>query len=241
MSVKSVSSLWVGGPLGMIQKISLSSFIYHGYNVNLYVYDMNMDVPKGVIKKDANNILPEKTIFLNEGQLAAFSDIFRYAMIYMTGETWVDADTICLNDSFLDTREYAFIEESSGYFAGGILKMPQNSGMAKSILKDALERRHNAVTTDWCYLGPTLVTKWVKHFGLQNHAIPNNMVSFFPNSHESIKLWDKEFTDQILKESSEAYCMTPFNGGLTKNGFAHLKNTMPDGSAIKYFYDKFLV
>ena len=71
-------SLWVGNPMTKIQEVSLSSFIYHGHELTLYVYDMDMKVPEGVQKAFAGDIMDESEMFLVQDTYAAFSDLFCY-------------------------------------------------------------------------------------------------------------------------------------------------------------------
>ena len=104
-----VSSLWLGNPLSIPHQIALSSFVYYGHEVKIYLYDMNLEVPDGVIKADANRILKEKEVFTHFGKYAAFSDLFRYAMILKTGEMWVDTDVFCFSKDFFEDAEYLFV------------------------------------------------------------------------------------------------------------------------------------
>jgi hypothetical protein len=66
---------------------------------------MDMSVPDGVNKINASTIIPQDKVFTYHGQYAAFSDYFRYRMIQLTGNMWVDADTLCLTDKFFEETE----------------------------------------------------------------------------------------------------------------------------------------
>jgi hypothetical protein len=70
-------SLWVGRPLSKIENLCLSSFIYHGHEFNLFVYDMDMLVPKGVNKINAREVIPEDKIFKTDNSYGPFADMFR--------------------------------------------------------------------------------------------------------------------------------------------------------------------
>ena len=77
--------------------ISLNSFVKHGLEIHLYCYKDIENVPKGVIIKDARNILPESEIFTyKNGSYSAFSNLFRFTMLDKVGGYWVDTDFVCI-------------------------------------------------------------------------------------------------------------------------------------------------
>jgi hypothetical protein len=233
-----VASLWVGGPIGLIQKICLSSFVYYGHTTYLYVYDMDMEVPNGIIKLDAAQIIPESNIFYHHGQLAGFSDIFRYKMIMETGQMWVDADTLCLKSNFFDDRDIVFINENNEFFAGGILKLPKNSDLPKALYEKSLELLKNLDGSHWSDLGPNLIDKIMRERSLENYAIPSNKTNVFWGPLQAIMAWDPRHRDEVIEMMNGAECATFFNGGLTMLNFN--KNNLVIGSAIEYFYNKFV-
>lgn len=114
-------TLWFGNEPTLLQKLSWNSYIYHGHELNIYLYDMSIDVPSGAIKKDANDIILEKDIFLpkfnnpdsGKGH-AQFSDIFKIYMLKKTGLIWTDSDVVCLNDHWPNPEPYllGFIGDS---------------------------------------------------------------------------------------------------------------------------------
>jgi hypothetical protein len=237
-----VGSLWVGGPLGKIQRLCLKSFVYYGHEVRLYVYDMDMDVPKGVSKHRASDIVPESRIFYYKDQLAAFSDYFRYRMIESQGIMWVDADTLCLTKDFFEKDKFVFIKESEGYAAGGILKMPSNHrGLAQMIknsekIVDMMKEPGNDKL--WATMGPALLTKIVRRFRLWEHAQPAELVNLLSHWSKAKDFWDPKKKKELLELSEKAYCGTFFTGFLRMQKF-DTNQVAPKGSAIEYFYKKF--
>lgn len=247
-----VSSLWVGSSLSVAHNIALASFVYYGHQVKLYLYDMNIEVPHGVVKADANKIIPESKIFKHFNSYAAFSDIFRYAMIIKTGEMWVDTDTFCFSSTFFDNNEYVFIEEASGIYAGGILKLPQKSDIALSLYENAkkiiLKKKDYVAKSpddlpwdDWVIIGPGLITKWVNIYSLDKFAINHNAINLLNIHHESPvdMFWDPNFKDEALLRSRSAVSGTFFNSWLDQRNWN--KNELTAGSAIEYFYNKFIL
>lgn len=236
-----VSSLWVGGPLTKVQEVSLASFVYYGHEVKLYVYDLALQVPKGVTKCDARNILDENRVFTHFGQLSAFSDLFRYYMIKQTGEMWVDADTLCLSRYFFEDKELVFIHQPEAVaqdrFANGILKVPANHVLIDRAIVEGEKQLANGLT-QLSELGPRLLTRLVYEYGLENFAVSDSLVSMFTEYTEAQKFWDPKFKEEILKKSKTVFSATFFNSGLTMAGID--KNNIVPGSAIEYFCSKFI-
>lgn len=83
------ASLWVGRPLSKIEQTCLASFVYHKHSMVLFVYDMDLAVPKGVIKRDAREILTKDKIFKTDNSYGPFADMFRYNMIQ---KNWFNLD-----------------------------------------------------------------------------------------------------------------------------------------------------
>lgn len=242
--VASVSSLWVGGPLNLIQKISLASFVYYGHEMTLYVYDMDLEVPDGVIKKDARKIVPENEIFYHMGKLAPFADYFRYKMMKKTGSMWVDADTICFTDDFFDDREFVFIHELTDpdMYAQGVLKLPKDSQILDDLITESSKIKKNfAEELQWGNLGPGLLTSLVNKYNLNKHAVPYQLINLVKAPRFSIQFWDPRYKNEILKKADGAYCGTFFNSALEFFNFAHNKNVITPDSAIEYFYKKFIL
>jgi hypothetical protein len=248
-----VSSLWVGSQLSLAHKIAISSFIYHGHNVKIYVYDKSIEVPSGVEKADANTIIKESLVFRHYDSYAAFSDLFRYAMIAKTGETWIDADTFSFSDSFFDDQEYVFIKESDNIYGAGILKAPANSDFIKSLYSYSkkisnAENSRKEVSIDnknfwesWTYLGPSLLTRVVKELSLDNFSIEKNIINLVDIHKESPIdfYWSPTPSEENIKRIDGAIAGTFFNSWLDQRGFD--KNLLPEGSIMELFYKKFIV
>jgi len=237
-----VSSLWVGGPLGYVQKLCLTSFVCYGHEVNLYVYDMDMSVPSGVNKIDASTIVSQDKIFTYHGQYAGFSDYFRYRMIQQTGAMWIDADTLCLSEKFFEDEPFVFIKESDYLIAGGILKMPQHHPMTTSINKKAERLLPQLIKSQtgskWASLGPLLLTKLAEGFEVTEYAQPAKLVNVLDHWSKGSDFWDPSKTDEIINDCSKAYSATMFTGTLRARGF-DTEQVPPAGSAIEYFSRKF--
>lgn len=230
-------SLWVGGPLTKIQELSLSSFIFHGHNITLYVYDKDIKVPNGVKKADARDIVEEKEIFLVENSYAAFSDVFRYKMIKKTGLAWVDADTICLSDDWnFKDNIYASEEIHGGgrMVVGGVLSLPQNSEIVNYLILES--QNFDKSKIKWSEIGPLLVNKAFHNFGYMDYVYPQKVFCGINFKNWNI-LWEPSKLDYVLKITKESKSISVYNQQCTR--FKIDKNNFPPGSAMDYFYNKF--
>jgi hypothetical protein len=248
-----VSSLWLGKPLSVPHQIALSSFVYYGHEVKLYVYDMDLAVPAGVIKADANTILKEKEVFTHFGKYAAFSDLFRYAMIIKTGEMWIDTDMFCFSENFFEDTEYLFVEEATGIYCGNLLKLPKNSEIVKWLYSNAKINGASLAIADpeknlkdlswesWTYIGPALLTKAIKKYGLEKFAIDKRQGHLLDIHNEDPRkfFWDADFLEKTLERASKAASGSFFNSWLDQRHFN--KNELTKGSAVELFYNKYVI
>lgn len=88
---------WAYGNLRQLEQIAAASFVRQGYKLNLWTYGTMSNAPQGVRLRDAREILPESSVFLNQrSSYAGFSDLFRYAVLTKAGGLYADTDVIAL-------------------------------------------------------------------------------------------------------------------------------------------------
>src|SRR5215467_7339157 len=126
-----VQGLWIGPELSVMEQLSIASFLSHGHEYHLYVYDDVKNIPSGTAVKDGNEILPAARIFQYKQQAsyAGFSNFFRYKLVLERGGWWVDTDTICLKPfdfeaAYVFSSEFAMGDE---FINSGIFKAPAGS------------------------------------------------------------------------------------------------------------------
>jgi len=186
---KIVQSLWIGTGLSPLELLTLKSFIYHGHEFHLYVYDeIETEIPKEVIIKNANDIIPASKVFRykqndpiskqGKESVAGFSDIFRYKLLYEKGGWWVDMDVTCLKP-FNFEAPYVFREHDLLPVVGNIMKCPLNSELMYKCYEQA-KREVNADNTDW--LRPVKV--------LNNHIKDLNLSKFIYYNLSNIDRWE---------------------------------------------------
>jgi hypothetical protein len=228
-------SLWIGPSLSKIQVISLSSFVYYGHDLTLYVYDLDLPVPQGIRKADAREIIEEEEIFKVQNQYAAFSDVFRYRMINKTGLAWVDADTICLTKEWeFKDNTYAGLEGNT--VVGGVLSLPQNSEALRFLIKKSTN--FDKTKIKWTDIGPALVNKAFRLYNLMNYVYDEKTFCGIHFS-EWKKLWDPNYRGEIKLLEKTAKSISVYNSMVTRSGID--KEFLPKGSAMEYFYQKFVI
>ena len=131
-----VQSLWIGDELSKLEQLSIKSFLDNGNEYHLYVYSDVKNIPEGAVVKDANEIISEKEIFrYKNGSVSAFSNFFRFVLLYKKGGYWADTDLVCIKK--LDFKEpYVISCEPSGNYGSNnltssLIKLPKDSDVAK--------------------------------------------------------------------------------------------------------------
>jgi hypothetical protein len=175
-----IVSLWIGGGLGTIERLSLRSFVTHGHPVALYSYGAVTGVPHGVELRDAGSVLPEamamKLRYAN-GSFALFSNMFRMELQRLALGLWVDADVVAMRPLDIDG---AFVvgRESDRFLNGAILKLSPDS----PVLRDWLAMASSGKVPPWLpfHRAPKA---WLKQaFGVDIHPSELPFGTFGPKS-----------------------------------------------------------
>ena len=169
-----IQGLWIGNELSVMEQLSLASFLKHGHEYHLYVYEEVKNVPPGTTVKDGNEILPASDIFQYQGRpsYAGFANFFRYKLLLERGGWWADMDTVCLKP-FDFSDEYVF---SSEMYKGlevvncGVVKAPPGS----EAMRWAWEvcQTKNSKQLVWGETGPKLIAEAVRKFSLEKYTRP---------------------------------------------------------------------
>ena len=173
-----IQSLWIGSELSKLEQLCFKSFIDNDHTFHLYTYGEVKNVPKGVIIKDANEILNESEIFkYKNGSVSAFSNLFRLAMLYKKGGYWVDSDVICVRPFKFDEEIIIASEPNDKYNQNTItscfIKMPQNSEVALEGINIQREHKRLILTgqMQWSS-GPRTIKELVQKFNLNKYVKP---------------------------------------------------------------------
>lgn len=172
-----VNTLWIGNRMSKLELLTISSFIAHGHEVNLWTYsDIVTPLPNRVIVHDAEEILPRSAVFrwvsvdaetgVGKGSFAGFSDLFRYKLLYEKGGYWADMDITCLKP--LDFPEpYVFRPHRVGV-VGNLMKCPRGS----LLMRLTLERAQRHLNSGW-HFGNRALSETVFELGLERYIRPD--------------------------------------------------------------------
>jgi hypothetical protein len=166
-------SLWVGDSLSPYERMCLRSFIDRGHGFELYSYTSELDVPRGVVLRDAAEILPKRLCFpyragFGEGSFSGGSNLFRYHLLSRNGGWWVDTDVICLSEEIATYRRF-FAHEDDEFLNGAVLHFAPGDALIDACLLRAHAIGENA---KWGEIGPRLITQVVSDAGVIAQAQP---------------------------------------------------------------------
>jgi hypothetical protein len=191
-----VQSMWIGDRLTLIEQLCIESFLQNGYAFNLYTYGNVRNVPSGTTVLDANEILPLewKARFCDTGShsVGAFSDVFRFKLLYDQGGIWVDMDVICLR-RFIIKSDYCFPLTSGRMILfpdrgtavdTWFLKAPKQSDLLHYCYETSLSHADSRIT--FGQIGPVLLTAAVEKYHLLEFA---RGPLFFPINWNMVKLF----------------------------------------------------
>jgi len=181
-----IQSLWIGDRLSNLQRMCINSFLYHDHEFHLYTYKDFNNLPKKVVLKDANEILPESTVFTYEkgsgkGSPSCFANLFRYKLLYEKGGWWVDLDMVCLKRFDFDSA-LVFGKESRKYVCNAVLHAPEHSEFMHDLYDRASKFDGSA---KWGTTGPKLLTSLIREYGFEEAAKPVDY--FYPVSYKKVE------------------------------------------------------
>lgn len=213
----------------------MRSFLANGHEFHLYCYEP-LSVPKGVILKDANEIVPRAKIadFQN---LQNFSDLFCYALYTKKGGWYVGMDTVCLKP-FDFYNPYVFYRDASDSITTiAIGKAPKDSPYTKAMfdLVDGMSRE-TLGKIKYQNIGPDLMTALIPIFGLQDYIQPSKF--FDPVRWDNVEYLVNPDSEWDL---SEAYAVHLFHGAWDDGCQSQYHKVSPKADAIypaKCLYEK---
>ena len=174
-----IQSLWIGDELSIMEQLSIKSFLYHGHEYHLYTYGSIKNIPDGTTIKDANEIVPENKIFrYKNGSVSAFSNYFRFKLLYLKGGYWADTDLICVRPIKID-QLYVISSEpidknyNEKTINAGLLKFPKESQSALHgfALQKLIKKKIKSGEIEW-QGGPLIVKKIVELYDLEKYVLP---------------------------------------------------------------------
>ena len=174
-----VHGLWIGSRLSNLELLTLRSFLHHGHEFHLWVYDeIETPLPSAVKLRDATEIYPREAVFsqrandietgVGAGSVALFADLFRYKLLYEHGGYWVDMDVTCIRPFEFDTA-YVFRTHRIGV-VGNIMKCQARSELMRLTLDMASQ--HAGEDMEWL-LSNRLLSANVERLNLTQYIRPH--------------------------------------------------------------------
>lgn len=162
MNNNPIQSLWVGPRLSAMEILCINSYLANGHEFHLYTYNDIFNVPKETIIKDANEIIPEKDMYIdNFGGYVNLSNQFRFTMLYKMGGWWVDMDTVCIKP-FDFNEDFVFSSAVIGTrkrINNTYMKSRPGAKFLKNCLDFLSVRGHEHI--HWGELGITLLSRMI--------------------------------------------------------------------------------
>lgn len=191
-----VQMLWVEGRLSRLEMLSLASFVSCGHPVELFTYGLDNEPPKGVLVRDASEIIPYSKRFrrtggVGYGSWGPFADMFRFTLLYEHGGIWCDSDMVCLKPLTFALEMPIFfsselaIDNSSGsaqYFAhanNGAIQVPSKHPLMAACLDKC--SRVDPEKSQWAESGPGVVRSAVTDFSAMQYVLHPDI--FCPVAH----------------------------------------------------------
>jgi hypothetical protein len=239
-----VQSLWIGNQLGTMEQLSIYSFLGQGHPFHLYLYDECEGVPKGVLVKDANEVMPRST--KDSYVLSSmFSDAFRYRLLQLgRSPWWVDLDVVCLRP--FDFKEPLVIScEEFPYKSGTMLangcvlkSQPNSAFLLRAISKceelEALVNKRGG-KIGGLQVGPDLVTEIVNNLNLWDFVKPREIFNPVPWQELAKNMITENFTQTL----STSYAVHLFNNAWDKFRRGSKEETYPKTSLYGRLQDMY--
>ncbi|HLH11931.1 MAG TPA: glycosyltransferase [Methylovirgula sp.] len=187
------------GPLTGYEITCLKSFKDHGHRVIVHSYDPR-SIPDLFEAADAQEILPREELFCyqdgpGKGSVAAFANIFRYALCATFGDWWIDCDVLCLSPDW--PEDFAQIIagwERSDSICNAVLRL--DKGLAAT-----LENRAKVLGKEvkWGEAGPVLLTELVKQERKESEILAQSAFYAIPIDHWHWFYSDDRCNDVLLE------------------------------------------
>lgn len=149
-----VNMFWHGSALPSYAWSCIQTFVDRGHAVKLFSYHQ-IEVPQGVTNVDAGTVIELRDLECYQS-IEAFSDRFRYELLFKQGGWWMDVDVVCLTDRLPDSS-HAWAEEEPGIINNAILKFPAGDPAAGLLAKKAGELVGRS--QPWGTTGPHLASQ----------------------------------------------------------------------------------
>jgi hypothetical protein len=186
------NTFWHGGSLSAMERVCMQSFPRHNHLLRVFTYTP-LETPPGVSNEDASTVLGNDRLFVHCNSVSAFTNIFRYKLLYEQGGWWVDTDVLCRTPQVPDC-DYFWACESLGRINGAVLKFPIGDPVCLTLLRLSEERSLNLI--QWGQLGPALLSEVLSTFKPRRRC--GTTLDVYPvHYHQTHFFWLPEFLYEV--------------------------------------------
>jgi hypothetical protein len=209
------------GKITDFQIASINSFMKNNFKVYFWSYQ-DYDLPRGVIKKNANEILSQQLLesfpciprmYLKENAFdeaiyTAQSDIIRFIILQHYDGWWSDCDVFCMKnadmfDELFSSRKNicaGFVDDS--LVNSAVIAFP-NKDIAKFIDEENQRVLDRADYLEFGELNLGPLNKVIKDKNLVNEILPYKY--FYPHTGDTTDFWSGNRDSLLIPEVSESY------------------------------------
>lgn len=222
--IHELNTLWVEGPLSNLERICLASMLKQGHEVILYTYGKVSNIPKGIIVRSADDILPYDDSFRHNttGSISLLSDYFRLALFKKEMGVWIDCDCYLLRPLEMPAHGYILGYEVNT-INSAVLHLPSNSQILNDMItacenpekspywldfrRATIKRLSHLVRgkkwhlseMGWGIVGPVALSRLIPRYNMSDRVQP--MKKFYPVDRQgSMKLFDAASFDHIIND-----------------------------------------
>jgi hypothetical protein len=187
-----------------MELLSVRSFLAQAHEVHFYTYEAPRNLPNGVQVKDAREIVDEQLApkgdvpAFGKGSYGAFSDYFRYSLLFQRGGWWSDLDVVAIKpwQRFPEVLTASTNEKRYGIVANGfVMRFPAGHEVLKQCLDALPSQRLHQMGID--ETGPLLLNRVLGQSGVVPHCQPPHVFAPVP--------WNASW--QLLRTKRERFSL----------------------------------
>ena len=197
----------------------LRSFVLQGYEVAVYAYDETLNLPEGVHRREAREVLDIKytNSFILNGRpsVAHFADFFRYAMLSKTSFIWIDSDLLMLRAFDRPLPDTILAKDHKGDILNGFIRIDFEDPRLGKLLETTRSLAGKELRR-WGATGPLLVTEVFGRISTQQTFGPDQIYPI--RSDDFWKTFLPEHADECESCCSGAYTVHLWNNIISRLG-----------------------
>lgn len=229
--------LWLGSDLPDLARISVLSAAEAGFQTVLFIDRPQTITHPHLRLADWREIelpwTPDDVRLKGEVRpcYAAFSDLFRFALLSRHDGWWFDCDTIILRPAsdFSRLLQHGTVtvgKEDARVINGAVLG--SNGGTVARDLYDEAARAF-PVLDGWGVVGPALITRMIAEGHIAAHVLDQD--AFYPIHHNDIaQIYLPDHCEALLAQEPKWYCLSLWGEVLSRSGLKYL--APPPGSYL---------